>query len=99
MTEMISMGVAVLGVLAFVVSVITELIKNLGKLYDIPTDAVVIVLSEVLSIVAFFGYNTYAARVFVWYELVAAIIAGFIVAFISMYGWDKLTELYERFSR
>lgn len=99
MNELIATGMAVLGILAFVVSVITELVKNVGKLWEIPTDAVVIVLSVVLSVLTFFGYNTYAARAFIWYELVATIIAGFIVAFISMYGWDKLTELYDRFKR
>lgn len=96
---MIAIGMTIFGILAFVVSVITEIIKEVGKLWKIPTDAVVLVLSEILTIIAFLGYNTYAARQFIWYELAAVIVAGFIVAFISMYGWEKLTTLYDRFKK
>ena len=30
--------------------------------------------------------------------ILAAIMAGFIVAFVAMYGWEKLTELWKRMS-
>lgn len=33
-----------------------------------------------------------------WYMILAAIMAGFIVAFVAMYGWEKLTELWKRMS-
>ena len=31
--------------------------------------------------------------------ILAAIMAGFIVAFVAMYGWEKLTELWKRMSK
>lgn len=34
-----------------------------------------------------------------WYMILAAIIAGFIVAFVAMYGWEKLSELWTRFGK
>lgn len=96
--EMLPQLVAAIGALAFVVSVITEVIKGIGVMKKIPTDIVVIVLSVVLTVVAFFAYAQYAALVLVWYWVVAALICGFFVAFIAMYGWSKLSELWTRFN-
>ena len=96
--ESLSQLMVAIGALAFVVSVITEVIKGIGVLKKIPTDIVVIILSMVLTVVAFFAYAQYAALVVTWYLIVAAIIGGFFVAFITMYGWSKLKELWTRFN-
>lgn len=95
--ESLSQLMVAIGVLAFVVSVITEVIKGIGVLKKIPTDSVVIILSMVLTVVVFFAYAQYASLVVAWYLVVAAIICGFFVAFIAMYGWDKINELWNRF--
>ena len=90
--------VIAIGAMAFVVSVITEVIKGIGVMKKVPTDIVVIILSMVLTVVAFFAYAQYATLVVAWYWVVAAIICGFFVAFIAMYGWDKINELWTRFN-
>lgn len=89
----------VIGLLAFVVSAIVEVIKNVKVLKGIPTDLVVIVLSLVLTVASFFAYASYTQLVVIWYMVIAAIIIGFLVAFVAMYGWTKLTDLYKRFER
>ena len=86
-----------IGVLAFCVSVITEVFKGVGLLAKIPTDALVLVLSLALTITAFIAYMQYMQQAILWYMILAAIMAGFLVAFVSMYGWEKLTELWGRF--
>lgn len=96
--ENLSQLMIAIGALAFVVSVITEVIKGIGVLKKIPTDIVVIVLSMILTVVAFFAYAQYTSLVVAWYLVVAAIICGFFVAFIAMYGWDKINELWNRFN-
>lgn len=96
--EMLPQLVIAIGALAFVVSVITEVIKGIGVMKKVPTDIVVIILSMVLTVVAFFAYAQYVALVVAWYWVVAAIICGFFVAFIAMYGWDKINELWTRFN-
>lgn len=96
--ESLSQLMVAVGALAFVVSVITEVIKGIGVFKKIPTDIVVITLSMVLTVVAFFAYAQYAALVVTWYLIVAALIGGFFVAFITMYGWSKLKELWTRFN-
>lgn len=97
-TETLSQLVVAIGALAFVVSVITEVIKGIGVMKKVPTDIVVIILSMVLTVVALFAYAQYAALVVAWYWVVAALICGFFVAFIAMYGWSKLNELWTRFN-
>ena len=96
--ETLSQLVVAIGALAFVVSVITEVIKGIGVMKNVPTDIAVIILSMVLTVVAFFAYAQYTALVVAWYWVVAALICGFFVAFIAMYGWSKLNELWTRFN-
>lgn len=48
----VTLIMAVIGVLAFVVSVITQVFKGVGVLSKIPTDILVFVLSIVLTVVA-----------------------------------------------
>ena len=86
-----------IGVLAFCVSVITEVFKGVGLLAKIPTDALVLVLSLAFTITAFIAYMQYVQQAILWYMILAAIMAGFQVAFVAMYGWEKLTGLWGRF--
>lgn len=87
----------IIGVLAFLVSVITEVTKNIGFLKRIPTDLQVIILSVLLCLFAYFSYTSYYLIKIQWYYIAGCFIAAFIVAFVAMYGWDKLTSLYKRF--
>lgn len=96
--EALSQLVVAIGALAFIVSVITEVVKSIGAMKKVPTDIVVLTLSMVLTVVAFLAYAQYASIAIVWYWVVAAIICGFFVAFIAMYGWSKLSELWTRFN-
>lgn len=90
---------AIIGVLAFCVSVITEVFKGVGILSKIPTDIVVLILSIGITVVAFIAYMQYIKQTILWYMILAAIMAGFLVAFVAMYGWEKLTELWKRFKK
>lgn len=94
-----TMILAVIGALAFMVSVITQVFKGVGILSKIPTDILVFVLSIGITVVAFVAYMQYIQMTILWYMILAAIMAGFIVAFIAMYGWEKLSELWKRFGK
>lgn len=94
----LSQVVIAIGALAFVVSVITQVVKSIGIMNRVPTDVVVVLLSIILTVIAFFAYAQYASVAVVWYLILAAIICGFFVAFITMYGWSKLAELWTRFN-
>lgn len=88
-----------IGFLAFIVSVIVEVIKELPIFKKVPTDFVVLLLSIVITLAASLAYMNYYTIIITWYLVVASVIAGFIVAFIAMYGWDKLSALYDRFKK
>lgn len=98
LANLVPQALAVVGALAFLVTVVTEVIKSLGIFKKVPTDLVVIVLSLAITLVAFFAYMDYAKVAVLWYYVVAAITLGFIVAFIAMYGWAKISEIWQRFT-
>ena len=70
---------AIIGALAFVVSVVTQVIKGVGVFSKIPTDILVFVLSIGITVAAFVAYMQYIQTSILWYMILAAIIAGFIV--------------------
>ena len=45
------------------------------------------------------AYMQYLHMTILWYMVLAAIMAGFVVAFVAMYGWEKLSELWKRFGK
>lgn len=87
----------IIGIAAFIVSVITQVTKNIGFLAKIPTDLQVIVLSIIVCLTGYFAYASYLKTEIIWYYIAGAIMGAFIVAFVTMYGWVKLTELFKRF--
>lgn len=87
----------VIGILAFTVSVVVQVFKGVSVLKKIPTDILVFVLSIGLTVTAFVAYMQYVQQTILWYMIIAAILAGLLVAFVAMYGWEKVSELWKRF--
>lgn len=87
----------VIGILAFAVSIIVQVFKGVSFLKKIPTDILVFVLSIGLTVTAFVAYMQYMQQTILWYMILAAILAGLLVAFVAMYGWEKVSELWKRF--
>lgn len=90
---------AIIGAIAFLVSVITQVIKNISIFSKVPTDIIVFVLSISITVTAFIAYMYYIHMTILWYMILAAIMAGFIVAFVAMFGWEKLSDLWKRFNK
>lgn len=89
----------IIGILAFTVSVVVQVFKGVSVLKKIPTDILVFVLSIALTVTAFVAYMQYVQQAILWYMIIAAILAGLLVAFVAMYGWEKVSELWKRFYR
>jgi len=94
--QYISYLLIAVGVMAFIVSVITQVIKSWPGLEKLPTAMVVIVLSLVLCPVTFVALMAWLKKPIAWYMIVACMIAAFVVALVSMDGWERLKELWER---
>jgi len=89
--------IGVLGALAFAVSLITELLKDMPGIKKLPTKAFVILVSLIVTVAALLIYVAYAHIMLLWYYVALAVFAAFVVAYIAMYGWDTLKELKGRF--
>lgn len=88
----------IVGGYAFLVNVITEVTKKWGILDKIPTAFQVYVTSLILTVVSMFVYIQYNKMAFVWYYIVGAIILSFFVSFVSIYGWEQMRALWNRFN-
>ena len=85
-----------IGVMAFVVSVITQVIKSWPGLDKLPTAAVVIVLSLVLCPISMIALMEWMGQPVTWYMCFACMIAAFIVALVAMDGWERVNEIWGR---
>lgn len=85
------------GVMAFLVSVITEGLKKIKWLdQHVPTALTVIVLSLVLCPLCFVAMMCYLKQPIEWYMIFGSFIAAFIVALTAMDGWERIAALAER---
>lgn len=94
--QYVSYVLIAIGVMAFLVSVITQVIKAWPGLDKLPTSAVVIVLSLVLCPACLAAMFYWQGRPIEWYMVFACILAAFIVALVAMDGWERLKEIWDR---
>lgn len=82
---------SIIGVLVVLTNIIAQVLKKMT--WDkIPTNCLVIIISMVLTLAAFFAYCQICAITIAWYMVAAAIVLGFLVAYAAMFGFDKLKE-------
>lgn len=94
--QYISYVMIAIGVMAFFVSLITQVIKAWPGLSALPTQALVIVLSLVLCPVAFVALMAWLKHPIEWYMMFACFLAAFIVALVAIDGWERLKEIWDR---
>ena len=82
----------IVGVLVVLTNVIVEVLKKVtwGKL---PTNILAVIVSMVLTVVAFVAWCQIKGITVVWYMVVAAVVVAFLVAYAAMFGFDKLKEV------
>lgn len=85
-----------IGVIAFFVSLITQVIKEMPKLKDIQTNVVALVVSLILCPISVVIACLYFEIVIKWYYIFASFLAAFIVYLVSTGGWEKVAEMWNR---
>ena len=94
--QYLSYALMVIGVLAFVTSMIVQVIKEMPVLKNIQTNAVALAVALILCPVAVIVACQYFNIVITWYYIFASFIAAFIVYLVSTGGWEKVKEMWER---
>ena len=84
--------ISIVGVLVVFTNIIVQVLKKLTW-EKMPTNILVVIISMVLTIGAFFAYCSIKELTIVWYMVAAAVVVGFLVAYAAMFGFDKLKEV------
>lgn len=88
----ISIVVTIIGILVALTNVITQVVKQVT--WDkIPTNVLSVIVAIALTIVAGIAYCQIKTIVLTWYMVVALVVAGFMVAYAAMFGFDKLKDI------
>lgn len=85
-----------IGVLAFLTSAITQVIKEMPGLKDIQTNAVALVVALILCPLAVVILCIAFNIPLLWYYIAGAVIAAFIVYLVATGGWEKVTDIWNR---
>ena len=94
--EYVTYALIAIGVLAFLVSIITQVIKEMPGLKNIQTNAVALVIALILCPLAVVILRIYLQIAIMWYYIVGSVIAAFIVYLVATGGWEKVAEMWSR---
>lgn len=84
-----------IGVLVVLTNIIVEVLKKV--IWDkLPTNILAVIVSVVLTLVAFFAHTSYNQIVIEWYYVAGTIVVGFLVAYAAMFGYDKLKQMFDQ---
>ena len=94
--EQVTYALIAIGVLACLVSIITQVIKEMPGLKNIQTNAVALVIALILCPLAVVILCIYLQMTIMWYYIVGSVIAAFIVYLVATGGWEKVAEMWNR---
>ncbi|MCB6414564.1 ribonuclease [Faecalimonas umbilicata] len=94
--QFVTYALTAVGVLAFLASIITQVIKEMPVLKGIQTNVVALVVALVLCPVAVIVACQYFKIVIEWYYIFASFIAASIVYLVSTGGWERVSEMWSR---
>ena len=96
MMQYVTYALMAVGIMAFLCSAITQVIKDLPFLAEIQTSIVALVVSLILCPVSVVIACQYYKIVIEWYYIFASLIAAFIVYLVATGGWERVTEIWTR---
>lgn len=94
--QYITYALIAIGALAFLVSIITQVIKEMPGLKNIQTNAVALVISLILCPLAVIILCIWLDIRIIWYYVIGAVIAAFIVYLVATGGWEKVAKMWRR---
>lgn len=94
--QYVTYGMALIGVMAFLVSLVVQVIKEMPRLDKLPTNLVALVTSMILCPVVLVILCTYFGIAITWYYVFASFLAAFVVYLVATGGWEKVKEIWDR---
>lgn len=94
--QYVTYALMAIGILAFVVAAIVQVIKELPGLKNIPTSVVALAASMILCPLAVIIACQYFEIVIIWYYVFASLIAAFVVYLVATGGWERVSEMWRR---
>lgn len=94
--QYVTYALIAIGVLAFLTSIITQVIKEMPWINKFQTNAVALVIALILCPLAVVILCIYLQIKIAWYYIVGAVIAAFIVYLVATGGWEKVSEMWNR---
>ena len=98
-TKVIAWVLAFISVSAITVSLVTEGLKSIKWINSFPTKLVCYVVAITLTTPMMLALMAYMKVPVEWYMVFASFLASFVVAKVSMSGWDDVNELCKRLFR
>lgn len=86
--------IGIVAALAFGVNIIVQLTK---EYLPLPTKLWTLIVSAALCVGCLFAFSRCRAVSFDIITVMAAVVGSFVVAYVAMYGFDTLRELWQRF--
>ena len=80
--------------LVFATTIVVELVKNLFP--KVPTNFVVVIVSEILTILSAAILCSAMKITVMWYYVVGAVVLGLFVGYAAMFGFDKFKAAWEK---
>ena len=95
-TTLLGVFMAFIGACAFAVSIVVEGLKSIEAVNRIPTKLTCYIVALILTPVAFVALMAYLHKPVEWFSVFASFLAAFVVAKVSMGGWDDVMELMDK---
>ena len=96
LVQCVTYALMMVGALAFLVSLITQVIKEMPMLKRIQTNVVALAVSMIICPISVVIACQYFKIVIAWYYVFASFVAAFIVYLVSTCGWEKVTKMWNR---
>ena len=81
----------VLALLTAVTNILVEVLKEVTYRH-IPTQFLAVAVAEGLTVASYFAYTMQQGMAVHWYHTAAAVVAGMMVAYAAMFGFDTLKD-------
>ncbi len=98
-TCVLSFVMVLVSVCAFLTTLIVEMLKCIRPIDTIPTKLVAYIVSVVITTPVFCAMMAFMNQTIEWFMIFASFMASFVIAKVSMNGWDDVVELWSKLYR